>query len=215
MARFFFSLLPSLLVLGLAVPGAGASLHVEDDFLDAIEPSGLVAQLPTSAEAKFQQLVDVPASLLGRLVSALAPGQPVKAASVAATTAVPARSERGNFGHHQDVFAHNNDLVTENSVGLIYLGGDGHMAFRDKTTGEETVVDVKPGRFLAWDNTLYTHSLVAGKKARMMVGPMAFKDGMFHQVGHGSHWDTTRQLTVNSMLPKPGTCFDHDPARGV
>lgn len=44
---------------------------------------------------------------------------------------------------------------------------------------------MKPGRFLTWDNSVYTHIVFPGKEMREMVGPVAFKDASAHMVSQG------------------------------
>ncbi len=87
-------------------------------------------------------------------------------------------------------------------MGVLYLSGNGQMALTHMGTGQETVVDVKPGRFLSWDNAAFTHRLVGGETARRMVGPMTVKDGVFHAVA----WNPLvyGQLALSSLLVKPG-----------
>ena len=122
----------------------------------------------------------MPASLYGRLLIAFASENATNGAIE--STVVPARGARGDVAPHQDRFAHSGGAAG-GTVGLVYLAGDGRLTFTYKETGEEKRVDVKPGRFLAWDNAAYTHTLVAGGAARAMLGPMAFKDGAFRAVG--------------------------------
>ena len=59
-------------------------------------------------------------------------------------------------------------------VGVVYLAGEGVMHFMDEVTGEETSVDVRPGRFISWSNERYTHSVVRSTEAssvpRHMLG---------------------------------------------
>ena len=111
---------------------------------------------------------------------------------------------RGHVRPHKDRWAQSGDVV-DTTVGLVYLQGDGKLAFTHKETGEKTVVDVKPGRLLQWDNAAYTHSLMAGSTARAMIGPMAFSKGSFHQVGDVvivTEWPTNTQLCAKTMVPK-------------
>ena len=200
------TLLP-LLLLGLAT--AAPQLRVKDDFLDLAQASELAARVrPRGALDPFSQPVDVPASLYARLVSAFAPAGAAAAATVTAGAAaelvvIPGRSERGHVKAHEDHWA-GLGKPAHTTVGLVYLAGDGQLAFTHRATGEETVVDVKPGRLLAWDNAAYTHSLVAGASERALLGPMAWKNGAFHEVGMAG-WGTYGQLGLNSLLPKQGS----------
>lgn len=185
-----FSILPAALLAVLAHSACAKAqeglLRVHDDFVDAAAVSQLSATLSAQGDAadvrhgRFQQLVNVPASLYGRLLTAFAPENVTNGAIE--STVVPARGARGDVASHQDRFAHSGGAA-DGTVGLVYLAGDGHLTFTHKETGEEKRVDVKPGRFLAWDNAAYTHTLVAGGAARTMLGPMAFKDGGFRAVG--------------------------------
>lgn len=56
------------------------------------------------------------------------------------------------MGLHQDHADGGCGPAGEATVGVLYLGGDGKMEFVHMATGNATVVDVKPGRVLAWDN---------------------------------------------------------------
>ena len=68
-------------------------------------------------------------------------------------------------------------------MGLVYLDGNGRMTFTHDATGKETVVEVKPDRFLSLDNAQYTHKLEAGSIPRRILGPMAFRDGIMQSIG--------------------------------
>jgi hypothetical protein len=48
---------------------------------------------------------------------------------------------------------------------------------------QERVVDVKPGRFVSWHNSEYTHRVDAGSTGRYMLGPMALLDSVLLPVG--------------------------------
>jgi hypothetical protein len=216
MARFL--VLPALLLLGLAAaPGAATaelpqhdSLWVEDGFLDAAQATELATRIPPVGSLRpFSQPVDVPASLYARLLSAFAPAGEAPAAAADAAAAesivVPGRSESGHVGPHTDRWA-GSKTMAGGKVGLVYLAGDGQMAFTHKETGEKTVVGVKPGRLLAWDNAAYTHTLVAGGATRAMLGPMAFKAGGFHEVGVPGWWEVYSQLHLGkTLVPRPGS----------
>lgn len=96
--------------------------------------------------------------------------------------------------------------MPEGHVGLLYLEGDGRLLFHHEDTGEETVVEVKPGRFVSWNNAMYTHTLVPGNTPRRLLGPMAFRDGGLLSVGNG--WDgpenVLTQLRVRSLHVRAG-----------
>jgi len=155
-----------------------AEITIQDDFVDESGLTQLLGKFPAKVGQQFRQFVDVPQSLYDRMVGLVAPAHERKAlaAAAATTTAVqlPARREYRSFSEHKDVYA---DMsAVEQKIGLLYLKGDGVMRFTHDETGEETHVDVKPGRFLTWDNSVYTHIVFPGQEIREMVGPVTFKD---------------------------------------
>jgi hypothetical protein len=58
-------------------------------------------------------------------------------------------------------------------------------------------VDVKPGRFISWPNSEYTHRMEAGSVGRYMLGPMALLGSVLIPVG---------EPPVTSCSPGDGTC---------
>lgn len=154
----------------------------------------------------FRQFVDVPQSLYDRMVSLVAPAHERKALAAAAATTttvqLPARREYTSFSEHKDVYA---DMsAVEQNIGLLYLKGDGVVRFTHDETGEETHVDVKPGRFLTWDNSAYTHIVIPGKEMREMVGPVAFKDASARMVSTVSDV-TVFQAYADRLVVTPGS----------
>lgn len=152
-------------------------------------------QLPASS-SRFRDMVDLPSSLYGRLLSVLQPG------AEGCNLQAPVRGEQGPVHAHKDRFA--DGSVAASQVGLVYLEGDGRMTFTHDATGEQTVVDVEPGRFLSWNNAEYTHVLEAGVTPRRMVGPMAFKDGLLQSIGGGG---LLAQGYVKPLIVTPGRVF--------
>lgn len=202
-------LLPAVLLLGMvirsvaAARAAASSLVMEDEFVHPTELAVLTTKLPiagptgAAAAGPFRKAIDVPASLYARLLKVLAADAPA-----AEMTVVPAKAEHGHVPPHQDHLA--DGAVAQGTVGLVYLAGDGQLTFTHTATGEETVVDVKPGRLLTWDNAAYTHTLVAGESPRAMLGPMTFKDGAFTAVGD-FFCCVFGQLHFKALLAKPGS----------
>lgn len=80
--------------------------------------------------------------------------------------------------------------------------------FIHKETGEETVVDVKPGDLVSWDNVAYEQTATGA--ARAMLGPMAFKGGALVEVCVPSetlsgYWPTNLNLQAGALLVNPGS----------
>lgn len=144
----------------------------------------------------------MPSILYGRLLSVLQPGAEGR------NLQAPVRGEQGPVAAHKDHFA--DGSVAAAQVGLVYLEGDGRMTFTHDATGTETVVDVKPGRFLSWNNAEYTHVLEAGLAPRRMLGPMAFKDGLLQSIEGGPRpppIDYVAQAYVSPLEVRPGGTF--------
>jgi hypothetical protein len=173
-----------------------ADILVQDGFLDETTVADVVQQLPGTA--RFRDVVDLPSTLYGRLLSVLQPGAEGR------NLQAPVRGEQGPVAAHKDHFA--DGSVAAAQVGLVYLEGDGRMTFTHDATGKETVVGVKPGRFLSWNNAEYTHVLEAGLAPRRMLGPMAFKDGLLQSIG-GPEIDHVGQSYITPLVVRPGGVF--------
>ncbi len=82
------------------------------------------------------------------------------------------------FGNHKDRYrtalADEPRVVVEGQVGVLYLGGDGRMVFTRDATGQETSIDIRANRFIAWNNSDYTHRVEqpAGGMPRRILGPL-------------------------------------------
>jgi len=179
--RFFASSSRAALLLAAAaaafcLTAARAHITVQDNFLDEAAREDILAQLP--AQARFKHTLDVPGQLYQRLLSVL---HPTNTDLSLTETSVPTKGEGRLVPAHKDVFG--DSSMTEGPVGLVYLEGDGRMLFQHDVTGEETVVDVQPGRLLSWDNRVYTHTLIPGNMPRRILGPMAFRDGGMQSIG--------------------------------
>lgn len=160
----------------------------------------------TSSSRGFRNaMVNVPGHLYQRFLSFIQPDQAEGTFDAAQMQVFPGRGERKSVHAHKDF--HDN-MPAEAQVGVMYLEGDGKMTFTHDETGEKTEVDVMPGRFISWDNTVYTHTLEAGVLPRRMLGPMTFKDGAFHSVGSPipilPSDDYYAQAYVSSLLVSAG-----------
>lgn len=203
------------LLAGIAIAArAQQRLIIQDSFIAPHEAAAVTAQIPEGGGC-FCEDVDLPPSLFQRIQAAMAPtAPPAAAAAVAnvnatttcgATTVAPGLREQGGVGLHQDHADGGCGPAVEATVGVLYLGGDRQMEFVHTATGNATAVDVKPGRFLAWDNAAYTHRIVAGAAPRTMVGPMTVnKDGAFELVAWNPLQQVGGQLALNSLHAKPG-----------
>lgn len=196
------ALTPRALLLATAAAAtlclSRADILVQDGFLDETTVTYVMQQLPASGASRFRDVVDLPSTLYGRLLSVLQPGAEGR------NLQAPVRGEQGPVAAHKDHFADGSMAAAQ--VGLVYLEGDGRMTFRHDATGKETVVDLKPGRFLSWNNAEYTHVLKAGLAPRRMLGPMAFKDGLLQSIG-GSPADYVAQSYVTPFGVRPGGVF--------
>jgi hypothetical protein len=186
---------------------ANAEITIQDDFVDESGLTQLLDKFPAKVGKHFRQMVDVPLSLYERMVDlvVLSHHERKALAAAAATTAVqlPARREYTSFLEHKDVYA---DMsAVDQNIGLLYLKGDGVMRFTHDETGEETHVDVKPGRFLTWDNSAYTHFVIPGQQIREMVGPVAFKDASPHMVSVDTFGMKTFQAYADRLVVTPGS----------
>jgi len=164
-----------------------AHIVVQDNFVDEAARQNLLSQLPD--QACFKHTLDLPGQLYQCLLSVL---HPTNVAEVTVETAVPAKGEWRALAAHKDSF--DDESVVGGQVGLVYLEGDGRMIFQHEATGKETVVDVKPGRFLSWDNAIYTHTLIPGNTPRRLLGPMAFRDGGMKSIGAAVPTDQTTRV---------------------
>ena len=182
-----------------------ADILVLDGFLDETTATNVMQQLPATGASRFRDVVDLPSTLYGRLLSVLQPG------AEARNLQAPVRGEHGPVATHKDHFA--DGSVAAAQVGLVYLEGDGRITFTHEASGKETVLDVKPGRFLSWNNAEYTHVLEAGLAPRRMLGPMAFKDGLLQSIGQVDGPpgpigpDLVAQAYVNPMVVPAGGLF--------
>lgn len=155
-----------------------ADILVQDGFLDEATRADLLAQLPV--QSRFKDSVKLSTSLYDRLRFAIDPAG-AATTTAEANTVVPTKGERRFVPAHKDTFQ--DDTLVDGQVGLVYLEGNGRMLFEHDVTGELTVVDVKPGRFLSWDNVQYTHKLEAGSIPRRILGPMTLRDGLMQSIG--------------------------------
>ncbi|GAB5037093.1 Hypothetical protein NocV09_06100010 [Nannochloropsis oceanica] len=160
---------------------------VEDNFVDDTARKSLLAQLP--AQVRFRHTLELPGQLYERLVTVL---NPIDAARTTAPTFVPASGKWDAVAAHKDSFG--DKSLVGGQVGLVYLEGDGHILFQHEVTGKKTVVDVKPGRFLSWDNEIYTHTLIPGNMPRRLLGPMAFRGGGMQCIGTAPPESQTKRV---------------------
>jgi hypothetical protein len=203
------TLTPRALLLAASLCLARADILVQDGFLDETAVTDVMQQLPATGASRFRDVVDLPSTLYGRLLSVLQPGAEGR------NLQAPVRGEQGPVAAHKDHFA--DGSVAAAQVGLVYLEGDGRMTFTHDATGKETVVDVKPGRFLSWNNAEYTHVLEAGLAPRRMLGPMAFKDGLLQSIGFNNPVfpidgaplgpEVLAQAYVTPLVVRPGRVF--------
>ena len=84
-------------------------------------------------------------------------------------SSVPIKIDAMDVSHHKDHLP-NGQGEAPGLVGVLYLSGDGAMHFSNDETGEETVVDVVPGRFISWPNQGVSHALMKGPSPRQMLG---------------------------------------------
>ncbi|GAB5037310.1 Hypothetical protein NocV09_07100180 [Nannochloropsis oceanica] len=190
------SLLLAAAAAALCLPSALAHITVEDNFLDEAAREDILAQLP--GQTRFKHTLDVPGQLYQRLMSIINPSNTDLSHT---ETSVPAKGEGRFVPAHKDVFEDN--ALADGQVGLVYLEGDGRMLFQHEVTGEETVVDVQPGRLMSWDNSVYTHTLIPGDLPRRILGPMAFRDGGMQSIGSEAT-RTVAQASTNSLTVRPG-----------
>ncbi len=197
--RFIASSRASLLLVAtaaaLCLPSALAHITVEDNFVDDAVREDILAQLPE--QTRFKHTLDLPGQLYQRILSVLHPSNTDLSLT---ETSVPTRGEGRFVSAHKDVFEDRSTV--EGPVGLIYLEGDGRMLFQHEVTGEETVVDVRPGRLLSWDNSIYTHTLIPGDMPRRFLGPMAFRDGGMQSIGGPA--PTPAPSPAPTPAPSPG-----------
>ncbi len=195
---FSRSLLLAATGAALCLPSALAHITVEDNFLDETMREDILAQLP--GQTRFKHTLDVPGQLYQRLLSIIHPGNTDLPLT---ETSVPTKGEGRFVPAHKDVFEDN--ALADGQVGLVYLEGDGQMLFQHEVTGEETVVDVQPGRLMSWDNSVYTHKLIPGDTSRRFLGPMAFRDGGMQSIGGGSQAPrVVAQACANSLSVRAG-----------
>ncbi|KAM3568007.1 hypothetical protein VYU27_009860, partial [Nannochloropsis oceanica] len=190
------SLLLAATAAALCLPSALAHITVEDNFLDEAAREDILAQLP--GQTRFKHTLDVPGQLYQRLMSIINPSNTDLSHT---ETSVPAKGEGRFVPAHKDVFEDN--ALADGQVGLVYLEGDGRMLFQHEVTGEETVVDVQPGRLMSWDNSVYTHTLIPGDLPRRILGPMAFRDGEMQSIGDQAP-RVVAQARTNSLTVRPG-----------
>ncbi|KAM3573287.1 hypothetical protein VYU27_004758 [Nannochloropsis oceanica] len=199
--RFIASSRASLLLVAtaaaLCLPSALAHITVEDNFVDDAVREDILAQLPE--QTRFKHTLDLPGQLYQRILSVLHPSNTDLSLT---ETSVPTRGEGRFVSAHKDVFEDRSTV--EGPVGLIYLEGDGRMLFQHEVTGEETVVDVRPGRLLSWDNSIYTHTLIPGDMPRRFLGPMAFRDGGMQSIGGPAPAPTPAPSPAPTPAPSPG-----------
>jgi hypothetical protein len=174
-SRYLLSIATAVLCLTSSF--SHAKIVVEDNFIDEATRENLLAQLPSEMH-RFKQTVDLPGKVYKRLLSVL---HPENSEVFPSQLTAPARGQKGMVAAHKDTFEDSSSA--DKQVGLVYLEGDGRMQLKNDLTGEETIIDVKPGRFLSWDNRHYTHQLLAGSMPRRILGPMAFRDGGFQSIG--------------------------------
>ncbi len=188
-------------------PQAHAEITVQDDFVDESAIAQLRGQFPAASE-RFLEFINVPRSLYERMAGLVAPNERKALAAAAATaTSVQLPAHRALLSGKKGVAEHKDGYLdasaVEQNVGLLYLKGDGVVRFTHEATGEQTHVDVKPGRFLTWDNMAYTHTVFPGQETREMLGPMTFKDTHAHMSGFCD--PGVLQAWADRLLVKPGS----------
>lgn len=162
---------------------------VVDNFLDERMRVSLLQQLPPLEGGACRALptVMVPSALEDRMHHAVrhardggrtgAPAPPVPFGDGGELVPVPARLASGSVPMHKDCFNPFDaaeHLPIEDHVAILYLDGAGQLVI-GTGAGEEEVVDVVPGRLVAWPNGACYHRFDAppGGGVRAMLGPLA------------------------------------------
>jgi len=195
-SRYLLSIATAVLCLTSSF--SHAKIVVEDNFIDETTREALLAQLPSEMH-RFKHTVDVPGNVYKRLLSVL---HPENSEVFPSQLTAPAKGQKGMVAAHKDTFE--DSSLADRQVGLVYLEGDGRMQLKNDLTGEETIIDVKPGRFLSWDNRHYTHQLLAGSMPRRILGPMAFRDGGFQSIGGGDRNRFIIQARAHHLFARAG-----------
>ena len=166
-------------------------------FLDDVVDPAAMAELQTAFNATMhhapvvegRRTMAVPAGVAARLTAALVHRRRLDldhhdaaaaAAAAAAALELPVNVRHDSFANHKDTYhvarAHEPRVVVDGQVGVLYLGGDGRMVFTRDATGQETSIQIKANRFIAWDNANFTHRVEqpAGGMPRQILGPLTW-----------------------------------------
>lgn len=167
-------------------------LIIIDEFLDASQLNALVQQLERQGLSAFQeyQLPGVVNGGTGRTAQVLVPGAVVQAAKgvlgisseESHWVTLPALMSRGDVRSHRDVWHKGPGSAVNSHTVIIWLqGGESQLILEG--TGQQHVVDARPGRLVAFDNRCFHHAVRGTDAVRAMVGPMALeRSGRFRAV---------------------------------
>ena len=167
-------------------------LIIIDEFLDASQLNALVQQLERQGLSAFQeyQLPGVVNGGTGRTAQVLVPGAVVQAAKgvlgisseESHWVTLPALRSRGDVRSHRDVWHKGPGSAVNSHTVIIWLqGGESQLILEG--TGQQHVVDARPGRLVAFDNRCFHHAVRGTDAVRAMVGPMALeRSGRFRAV---------------------------------
>jgi len=179
-----------------------SDLIIIDDFLDASLLNSALEQLEQQGLAQFQNFqlpglvnngtgrrakVQVPGHLVQKLHNALGMEE---IGEIGPMAILPAMMSRGDVRSHRDVW--NGRIVSSHTV-IIWLSGTGSLILTEESALNQHVVDVKPGRLVAFNNSCFHHAVHGDLRA--MLGPMAFDGREFRAV-----------MDVNFQGPR--TCWE-------
>ena len=174
-----------------------SDLIIIDDFLDAPLLNSALEQLEQQGLAQFQnfQLPGLVNNGTGRRAKVQVPGHLVKKlhnalgmeiGEIRPMAILPAMMSRGEVRSHRDVW--NGRIVSSHTV-IIWLSGTGSLILTEESALNQHVVDVKPGRLIAFNNSCFHHAVHGDLRA--MLGPMALVGGEFRAVKDDPHFQWT------------------------
>ena len=166
-----------------------SDLIIIDDFLEASLLNSALEQLEQQGLAQFQdfQLPGLVNNGTGRRAKVQVPGHLVQKVhnalgmeeigEIGPMAILPAMMSRGDVRSHRDVW--NGRIVSSHTV-IIWLSGAGSLILTEESALNQHVVDVKPGRLIAFNNCCFHHAVHGDLRA--MLGPMALEGGEFRAV---------------------------------
>ena len=166
-------------------------LIIIDNFLDNSQLNAALQQLEQQGLSAFQafQLPGLVNHGTGRSAQVVVPGCVVQAAKdvlgisseESLWVSLPSLMSRGDVRSHRDVFVARRAFVNNYTVIIWLLGADSQLILEG--TGQQHVVDARPGRLVAFDNRCFHHSVHGTQDVRAMLGPMALEtSGRFQAV---------------------------------